>query len=232
MNKLTCIIVDDEPVARELLMTYCGYLPNLEVIAVCGNALSAREVLMQRKVDLLLLDIDMPVLDGISLLKTLTYLPQVIFTTAYAEHAVTAFELAACDYLVKPFSLDRFIKAVDKASQHLNISQSAVQAKQNHILIKAENKLYQLQTDDILFAEANGNYSKITLVQQTIKPSISFTALEELLPKQQFFRVHRSFIINRDKVNYIEGNRIFIGTFEVPIGNYYKEKVAAIFGHK
>ncbi|GAB2700708.1 LytTR family DNA-binding domain-containing protein [Mucilaginibacter koreensis] len=229
MNKLTCIIVDDEPVARDLLVTYCSYLSNLEIIAVCGNALSAREVMANKKVDLLFLDIDMPVLDGISLLKTLNYMPQVIFTTAYTEHAVTAFEMAACDYLVKPFPLERFIKAVDKANMHTAVSLIPTQVNPSHILIKAENKLYQLRSDEILFAEASGNYSKIVLFKETIKPNISFTALEEQLSKKHFLRVHRSFIINQEKVDYIEGNRIFIGTFEILIGNSYKEKVAIAF---
>jgi DNA-binding LytR/AlgR family response regulator len=227
---LTCIIVDDEPIARELLVTYCSYLPNLKVVAVCANALQAREALFNEKADILLIDIEMPVLDGVSFLKTLNYLPQVIFTTAFTDYAVTAFELAACDYLVKPFSLERFIKAIDKATARLTINDNQKNITQTHILIKADNKLYQLRVDDILFTEASGNYTKIYLGNKIIKPNISFTTIEGILPNDLFLRIHRSFIINKQKVNHVEGNRIFIETFEIPIGSLYKNKLAAVFG--
>lgn len=224
------MIVDDEPIARELLVTYCSYLPDLKVVAVCANALSAREALLKEKVDILLIDIEMPVLDGVSFLKTLNKTPQVIFTTAYTDYAVTAFEMAACDYLVKPFSLERFIKAIDKATARLKVNDSQKNTVQTHILIKADNKVYQLKVDDILFTEASGNYTKIYLNNKLIKPNISFTTIEGLLPNDVFLRVHRSFIINKQKVNYIEGNRIFIDTFEIPVGSLYKNKLTAAFG--
>jgi len=224
---LTCIIVDDEPIARDLLVTYCNYLPHLKVVAVCGNALAARKVLLEEKIDLLLLDINMPVLDGFSFLKTLNHMPLVIFTTAYAEHAATAFEIDACDYLVKPFPLARFIKAIDRAAARLTASPNQTPAVQTHLFIKAKNKIYQLKNDDILFAEASGNYTKIYLINQVLKPTIGFTAFEEMLPDDQFIRVHRSFIINKTKLTYLEGNRLFIDNYEVPVGSYYKDNLMA-----
>ena len=121
MHEFQCLIVDDEPIAREILLNYCQHLPSLNVLATCANALEAREVLKTGKVDILFLDINMPVMDGLSLLKTLRHQPQVIFTTAYKEYALDAFNLAACDYLLKPFSLDRFISAIDKAMLQLQL---------------------------------------------------------------------------------------------------------------
>ena len=227
MRNLTCIIVDDEPIARDLLVSYCNYLPNLKVVAVCGNALAARKVMLEEKIDLLLLNINMPVLDGISFLKTLKHMPLVIFTTAYAEHASTAFDMDACDYLVKPFPLERFIKAIDRAVARLTASTNHPPAIQTHIFVKAENKIYQLRTDDILFAEASGNYTKIYLINQVLKPTIGFAAFEEMLSKGQFVRVHRSFIINKTKLTYMQGNRVFIENYEVPVGSHYKDNVMA-----
>ena len=119
MTPIDCLIVDDEPIARDIIRTYCTHLPYLRVAGICGTALEARAALMQQKVDIVFLDINMPVMDGISFLKTLKTPPQVIFTTAYKEYAVDAFDLAACDYLLKPFSLERFIVAVDKALEKL-----------------------------------------------------------------------------------------------------------------
>ncbi len=135
------MIVDDEPIAREIILNYCNHLPLLKVTSVCSNALDAKKILQQQPVDILFLDIHMPVLDGIGFVKTLKNKPEIIFTTAYKEYAVNAFELSACDYLVKPFSLERFIVAVDKAIGHIeagskNIVIPAVPDRNKHIIIK------------------------------------------------------------------------------------------------
>jgi len=222
---VNCLVVDDEPIARDIVKTYCSHLPTLQVIADCGNALDAKKVLQQQRVDILFLDIHMPVLDGIGFLKTLKNIPQVIFTTAYKEYAVTAFDLAACDYLVKPFSLERFIVAVDKALERLSPPAGSVAETQtnDHFFIKAEGKIYNLHYNEVLFAEAKGNYTKIVTVNTTILPAMSFTAVEELLPAGLFIRVHRSFIINKSKVTHIEGNTVYIGKTEIPVGSYFKE---------
>ncbi|MNL29901.1 Sensory transduction protein LytR [compost metagenome] len=135
--------MDDEPIARNLLVDYCCYLTNLEVVGVCEDAFQAREYLMNQEVDLIFLDINMPLLDGISFLKTIKNLPQVIFTTAYRKFAVTAFDLMACDYLVKPFSLDRFIQAIDKAKANLAPTKDEIPGNSRYILVKAEGVTYQ-----------------------------------------------------------------------------------------
>jgi two-component system, LytTR family, response regulator len=229
MKMFNCVIVDDEPFAREIIQSYCSHLPNLKVVASYGNAIEAREVFKQFKIDILFLDVNMPVLDGMSFLKTLKDRPQVIFTTAYKEFATDAFDLAACDYLLKPFSLERFIIAVDKALEKLNLVKIPKQESQeneteSYIFIKTGGKIYKIKHDDLLFAEANGNYTKIITTKNTLQIALTFSDFEKLLPGLLFLRVHRSFIINKSKISHVEGNRIFIEKSEIPIGSNYKER--------
>lgn len=229
MLPVNCLIADDEPIAREIIQNYCTHLPMLKVIASCSNALEAKAVLQKEKIDILFLDINMPVLDGISFLKTIQNKPQVIFTTAYKEYALNAFDLAAVDYLLKPFSLERFIIAVDKAMERLNKTvptaiQSATEETEDHLFIKADNKIFRIAHKDIIYAEANGNYTKIITTRNTLLPSITFSGFEEQLPLSKFIRVHRSFIINKSFITHIEGNRVYLNAVEVPIGINYKEK--------
>ncbi|MBE9602356.1 LytTR family DNA-binding domain-containing protein [Pedobacter sp. MC2016-24] len=227
MQTIRCLIIDDEPIARALLADYCSYMNNLEVIALCADTFQAREIISNQLVDVIFLDINMPVLDGISFLKTLKNPPQVIFTTAYRKYATTAFDLAACDYLVKPFSLERFIQAVDRAMQYLTqVPQEMNHEDKEYILVKSENKIYNLKTADVLFAEAKGNYTHIVFSDQVLKPKLALTALEAQLPPARFLRVHRSFIINKTMINHIAGNRIMIDRHEIPLGNSFKESFA------
>ncbi len=228
MNQINCLVVDDEPIARRIIETYCSHLSYLSVVASCGTALEAKNVLQQQRIDILFLDINMPVLDGISFLKTLKLQPQVIFTTAYKEYALDAFDLAACDYLLKPFSLERFIIAVDKATEKLQTQSFASPEpietkKDDYIFIKTDGKIFKIQHHDLLYAEASGNYTKIVTNQQVLLPTMTFSNFEEQLPRQIFFRVHRSFIINKAKISHVEGNRVFIDKTEIPIGINYKE---------
>lgn len=223
---INCLIVDDEPIAREILRNYCSHLPYLNIIAECGNALEAKSWLLRQPADLLFLDIHMPVLDGLAFLTTLKNPPQVIFTTAYKEYAVNAFDLAACDYLVKPFSLERFIVAVDKAIDSVTRT-TATPAEEPpsddaYIFIKTDNKIYRLQQQEWLYAEAQGNYTKIVTTGSTLLPYLSFSGFEQLLPRDFAIRVHRSYLVNKSKITLIEGNRIFIGQKEIPIGANYK----------
>lgn len=228
MTTWKCVIADDEPIARDIIQQYCAHLPYLEVIASCTNAFEAKAILSKEHVDILFLDINMPVMSGISFLRTLKHPPQVIFTTAYKEFAVDAFDLAACDYLLKPFSLDRFIVAVDKAVERLQgrtgvVAESVASTPEDSIFVKTDGKIYKLLQNDILYAEASGNYTKMVTVASVFMPSMTFSSVEELLARNIFIRVHRSFIINKNKIGHIEGNRIFIGKTEIPIGSNYKE---------
>ena len=224
-----CLIVDDEPVATEIIQNYCNHLPFLKVIKSCGNALEAKLELQKQEIQILFLDINMPVLDGLAFLKTLSRPPMVIFTTAYKEYAMDAFELSACDYLLKPFSLERFMIAVDKAVDRLAKIQfdrgDAVVKGQDYFFIKSNGKIVRIQHNDLLFAEARGNYVKIVSLDSITIASMTFAGLEELLPGSIFIRVHRSFIVNKSRISHIEGNTIFIGKSEMPIGSNYKESL-------
>jgi len=235
---LTCVIVDDEPVARSIIRNYCGHLPFLQIIGEFGNALEAREFLSANKADVLFLDIHMPALSGVSFLKTLKDPPQVIFTTAYQEYAVNAFDLAACDYLLKPFALERFIVAIDKAKERLR---SRVKSANSHlttnvpdapgsIFLKTDGKLQQVFFNDCLYAEAQGNYTRLVTTDATLLTKMAFSVFIGLFPAGRFTRVHRSFIVNKDRIRLIEGNRLFIGQAEVPIAPAYKPEFLKAIG--
>ena len=229
MAIVNCLVADDEPIAREIIQNYCAHLPDLKVVALCSNALEAKTALQQHPVDILFLDINMPVLDGISFLKTIKNPPQVIFTTAYKEYALNAFDLAAADYLLKPFSLERFIIAVDKAIERLKknnagpLPAAAAEKPEDFLFIKTDSKIYRILHSDIVYAEANGNYTKIVTKQQTYLPAVTFSGFEQQLPGSLFLRVHRSFIVNKSFINHIEGNRVVVNNTEIPIGSNYKE---------
>lgn len=216
---INCLIIDDAPIAREIVATYCSHLPFLHIAGSCSNALDAKKILDTTPIDLLFLDINMPVLNGISFLKTLKQIPAVIFTTAYKEYATDAFDLAACDYLVKPFSLERFMVAVDKAKEKI----TPLATSDDYSFLKAGGKIYKIRHEDILFVAANGNYTKVVCSQQVIIPNISFSAMEAMLPPGKFIRTHRSFIVNKANITHIQGNCIYLQKHEIPISNHYKE---------
>lgn len=243
MNKIHCLIVDDEPIARDIIQNYCRHLDYLDVVASCGNALEAKTIMQTTQVDILFLDINMPVMDGISFLKTLKNPPQVIFTTAYKEYAIDAFDLAACDYLLKPFSFERFIMAIDKAIDKLQPAKtsqegSSTQATQpnqsspieDFTFIKTDGKIYKLSHHDLLYAEAQGNYTRIVTSSNTLMPKMPFSNFEEMLPSSSFLRIHRSFLINKSKIDHVEGNRLFINGTEIPIGSNYKDQLMKELG--
>lgn len=234
MKEINCLIVDDEPVSRDIIEGYCKHLPYLNIAGSCDNALKAKLALQQHKIDILFLDINMPVMDGISFLKTMKHPPQVIFTTAYKEYALDAFDLAAVDYLLKPFSLERFIIAVDKAVEKIQGNGTATVAEntdaEQYFFVKTEGKIYKILFGDILYAEANGNYTKIITAGNMLIPAMTFSAIEKVLPADRFIRIHRSFIINKSKISHIEGNRAYINNAEIPIGNNYKDTFLKILG--
>lgn len=233
MNTIKCLIVDDEPIARQIIEGYAKQYPLLEVVASCEDAMEARIQLQKQPIDLIFLDINMPVIDGIGFLKTLKKAPQIIFTTAYKEYAVDAFELSASDYLLKPFSFERFLMAVDKVAEKLAPSpapENPIAPADDFMFIKSDNKIFKVAFEDILFLEAFGNYAKVYLTDKQLMPTTTLTSLEEALPKNQFIRVHRSFIINKNHISHIEGNRVFIKDQEVPISGNYKEAFLRICG--
>lgn len=220
MNKITCMIVEDEPVSQELLRRYIADLPQLELASVCSNAIQAGEELRQSRVDLLFLDINMPKLSGADFYASLVNPPAVIFTTAYPEYAVNGFELNAVDYLVKPFPFDRFVKAVNKFIE--------LRKPASFIILQADKKTYKIDLAEIEVAEAMGDYVKVKTRDKTLIVHQTLQKLGERLPATLFKRIHKSFIISLPKLDYIEGNMAFVAGHSVPIGQTYR---ADFIGH-
>ncbi len=225
--KLRCLIVDDEPLSVKVVQKYVEKLPQLELVAVCYNAFEAMEVLQNKEVDVLFLDINMPQLSGISLMKALPHPPAVVFITAYPEYAVEGFELEAVDYLLKPFSFERFIKAVQKVQERLNWQQNHTvnTEESDHLIIKVDKKLYRLRFPDIQYLQAYGDYVKVFATQETLLTKERLSNLEEMLPNEQFLRIHRSYIISLNAIQFIEGNQVQIGTTKLPVGQKYRESL-------
>jgi DNA-binding LytR/AlgR family response regulator len=230
--KLRCLIVEDEPPAQEIISGFIRDCGQLELVKICPDALAALDLLRQEPIDLIFLDINLPRLSGLNLLKTLDRPPMVIFTTAYPEYAVQGFEADAVDYLVKPFSFERFLKAVNKAiektrySQHPAESQPAPSGSlQDFILLKADKKLYKIPLSEILFIEATGDYLKVLYSDKQLVVHGTIKGILGKLPPGDFIQVHKSFIISVNHINFIEGNRIRIGSMFIPIGRSYKEEV-------
>lgn len=221
----TCLVVEDEPLAQNVLRKYIDEHPLLQLTAVCADAMEAQQWLAREQADILFLDINLPRLSGISFLKSMSRVPLVIFTTAYPEFAVDGFELDAIDYLVKPFSFERFLKGVNKAIDKLG--RQAPVAAPSSIFVKADKKVYKINLADILYIEALDDYIKVVtavgqyLVHDTLK------SMGEELPASQFMRVHKSFIIASGKIVFIEGNFVKIGDRDIPIGASYREEVFA-----
>lgn len=222
---MRCLIVDDEPIARSILEAYCAKMPELELVGSCENAMKALEILRTKSVDVLFLDINMPVMSGLELLGTLKHQPQVILTTAYSEYAVQAFELNVCDYLLKPFSFNRFVKAVNKAMESTTET-----SNDGHLVVRTGAKLHRLALERIVYLEAKGNYTNVVSEQHSDDIYIPISKMEELLSPNDFVRVHRSFIVAKNKVTAVEPTRILLGKSEVPIGRKFQESTKAFFG--
>ena len=222
---IKCLIIDDEPLAREVLEEYVADLPMLQLVASCTNAVEALQRINKETIDLIFLDINMPKLSGIHFYKSLTHKPQVIFTTAYADHAIEGFELDAVDYLLKPFSFDRFLKAVNKVSSSNNNEPHS-----DFIMLKADKKSHKIDYDQIIYFESIGDYVKVHLKgSKTLIISETLRKLEEILPSS-FLRIHKSYIISLSHLQYLEGNRAKIGDTKIPIGQSYRDKVNEVLG--
>uniref|UniRef100_UPI004048245B LytR/AlgR family response regulator transcription factor n=1 Tax=Roseivirga sp. TaxID=1964215 RepID=UPI004048245B len=225
---INCLIVDDEPLSRDVLKTYCADHPELEIVGICKDAFEAMATMEKQTVDLIFLDVNMPKLSGVNFYKTLNQKPAVVFTTAYPEFAVEGFELDAVDYLLKPFSFERFVKAVNKVKE-----KAVANVPTNHngyILLKADKKIYRTPFEDILYFEALGDYVKVYLVDKVLIVTTTLKKLLEELPEAQFIRTHNSFIINKTKLEYIEVNQIKIRYQFIAIGQSFKEEVMKVLG--
>jgi len=226
---LTCIIIDDEPIARKGLREYIGDVAFLQLSGEFDNPLKAMDVLMNEKVDLIFLDIQMPKITGLAFLKTLSNPPLVIFTTAYPQYAVDGFELNAADYLLKPFSFERFWKAVIKVRSLLELGKGStlqpIVVDAEHFFIKTDGKLVKINYADILYVEALQNYVAVHTIHKKHITYLTFKTVEESLPQHIFLKVHKSYLVALAKIDSIEGNEILIGMHHIPISRSMKEDV-------
>lgn len=221
------LIIDDEHIAHEIIKGYCDLLPNMQLMKHCYDAIEAIEYLNKYPVDLIFLDLNMPKLKGFEFLKTLSNPPKIIVTTAYSEFALEGYELNIVDYLLKPFSFERFLKAINKATN------ASVKTANSNIVIESpklsssiflrHNKKYtQVTLDDIKYIEAAGNYAKVVTDKETITVREKISDVLLTLNSNNFIQVHKSFAVSKKDINSIEGNRIYIQDHVIPIGKMYK----------
>jgi two-component system, LytTR family, response regulator len=242
MSRLKCIAVDDEPLALDLIQDYIDKVPFLEFIARFESPLEAMAYLHDNQVDLLFLDIQMEELSGIKLLNTLKIKPQVILTTAYASFALEGYELDVTDYLLKPISFDRFLRASNKAFEKFRLIRGNKESQENEMVIsnprndyffvKTEYRLQKINFADILFVEGQGDYLKIYTPKENIMTLQNFKRMEEILPAFNFIRVHRSYIIALDKIENVVRQHLTIAGHIIPIGDTYKEEFFALLQKK
>ena len=228
---ITYLIIDDEYIAHDIIKDYCDFLPNMELIKNCYDGLEAFEYLNKNDVDLIFLDLNMPKLKGYEFLKTLKNPPKVIVTTAYKEFAIEGYELNISDYLLKPFSFERFLKAINKTFSTSNIQES-ISSKSNvdskRVFLRSNKKYIQVEIETVLFIEASGNYTKLVTKYETIIVREKISSVLDLLPKEYFLQVHKSFAVAPKHIKSIEGNRIFISDHIIPVGKYYKANVTRL----
>lgn len=228
LNVINCAIADDEPLPIELLRDYVSKTPGLRLVAAVRNPLQLLEIMEQQPVQLLFLDIQMPELTGFQVMKLLQRKCEIIITTAYPQYALDGYEHDVVDYLLKPFSFERFLVAINKSKKRLAVPASDTRAEGAHFFIKSGHRLLKIFHNDVLYLEAMRDYVAVHLATEKILTLQSLTSFEEQLP-ERFIRIHRSYIVNADKVNYVEGNNVGIGGVLLPVGDKYQERSAKIF---
>lgn len=231
---MTAIAIDDEPVALSVIQAHAAKVPFVELRGTFTNAFEAMELLRKEKIDLLFLDIKMPDISGLDFLTSLHEPPMTIFTTAYSEHAVKSFELDAIDYLLKPFSLARFLKACNKAHTLLQLKQEKATGNSSHapdyIFIKSGYEQYKVKLEEVLYIESAGNYVHFILQDKKVLSRLSMQEALALLPESRFTRVHRSYIVANDKVDRIDRSCLYIRQAVIPVGAAFGEAVSRIGG--
>ncbi len=222
---IKCLIVDDEPLAQEVIENYIARIPNLEVVKKCSDAIQAFEVMKKEKIDLVFLDIQMPVIDGIGFLKSVKSIPSVIITTAFPQHALESYDFDVTDYLLKPISFERFLKAVNKVLDKKNTISNAAEQKSDFIFLKVDGKLVKVNFSEIMYVEGMKDYLKVFLKDKFYVVHQTMKRFEESLPHQQFIRVHKSYIVSLPAVKTIIGNYIEVNDQHIPIGANYKDEL-------
>ncbi len=234
-KKYNVVIVDDEFLARKLLQDYVSKINSLQLVASCANAFEAIEALKNSKVDILLLDIQMPDITGLELVQSLENKPAVIFTTAYSEFAVDAFNLGVTDYLLKPFDFPRFFQAINKAiGNNANVAPSetkkpsdAVSKSTDFITVKADYKLYKINYDDLLFIEGQHEYVTFHTPQRRVTALFALKDLEEMLPQDRFVRVHKSYIVSFNHIQDLDKSDVTVAGTKIPVGASYRDELLA-----
>jgi len=220
---IKALIIDDEPLAQDIIKKYSEGLKSIQIVGSCHDAIEAIEILKNKKIDLLFLDINMPRLSGIEFIKTLQKPPIIILTTAYAEFALEGYELNVTDYLLKPFSYSRFLQAVQKCIEILESKREITEPAIESIFIKSNKKTFQIKFDEITYIEGLGDYINIYTTKTHYVTNVSMKRMEEQLPLDQFIRIHKSFIVNLSKVNSIDGNLVEVGNKKLAIGNNFRQ---------
>lgn len=235
IEKYNVIIVDDEYLAQKLLQDYVSKVDSLQLVATCSNAFEAMDALKNNKVDIMLLDIQMPDLTGLELVKSLEKKPAVIFTTAYSEYAVDAFNLGVSDYLLKPFDFPRFIQAINKAIGHVPPKPEnaptpvadTISKSNDFITVKADYKLYKINYDDLLFIEGQHEYVTFHTKERRITALFALKDLEEILPKDRFVRVHKSYIVSFKQIQELDKSDVTVMGNKIPVGASYRDELLA-----
>lgn len=236
---IRCLIVDDEPLAVRLISSYIQQVPGLEIAAACNNAIDAFEILREQKIDLLFLDIKMPKLIGTDFLRSISNPPKVIFITAYRDYALDGYELDIVDYLLKPVSFTRFMKAVSKATKliSLNNNFSSINTEPNNnkdsfLYFKIDKEMQKVLLHEILFIESSKEYVRLHLEKgKSLLVKQGLSSLEKLLSPHRFLRVHRSYIVTIEKITSFTNSHIIINDYKIPIGRLYKNEVNSVLKH-
>lgn len=228
---LKCLVIDDEPPAREIIHSYINEMPLLEFAGECGNALQSISFLQQNYIDLIFLDIKMPQMNGNEFLKTIKNPPPVIFTTAYIDYAIEGYELDVIDYLLKPVKFDRFVKAVNKAfilkgQTVANVKQAAdTTMQESFVYFRCERKMVKVMLRDILYIESMKDYVKIFTADEVVITKLSLNSVQSMLPEKEFLRTHRSYIVSASKIKSYTHELVAINKAEIPIGKLYRSRV-------
>jgi len=235
MTILQCIVVDDEPIARDIVISYINQVPYLKLAGSCKDAFEAMEIVKEKNIDLMFLDINMPRLTGMSMLRTLKTAPDVIITTAYSEFALEGFELSVTDYLLKPFSFERFVQATEKVIKKRReptaISNIPAETN-NYIFVKSDKKQIKIDINEIKFIESYGNYVNIYTSNEKVITKQTLFDFEKQLPLNAFIRIHKSYIVAYHHIKYIEGNYVSIGEKQLPIGRVFRDNILKMFNNR
>lgn len=233
MKKLSCIIVDDEPIARKILQEFTEQVPFLDLLGKFESAMKAEEFLKSNQPDLIFLDIEMPKVSGLQMLKRINIESMVILTTAFPQYALDGYELDIIDYLLKPFALHRFLKAVQKAKDFYEMkTPSGTMMPPSYIFIKSEKRIEKVELNDILYAEVLGNYVTICTEHKKIIAYLTMKSLESQLSPADFIKIHQSFLVNRSKIESVEGNELKVGAKSLPISRNYRDSVTNLINQR